>query len=77
MYAIRSYYGLFGGDRITGVMNTLKVEENMPIQSKLLTNVIESSQKKVEARNFNIRKNVLNYDDVMNAQREIIYNQLV
>ncbi len=66
---------LFGGDRITGMMNTLKVDENIPIQSVLLTNVIESSQKKVEGRNFNIRKNVLNYDDVMNKQREIIYTQ--
>jgi len=66
---------LFGGDRITGIMNTLKVDENTPIQSKILSNVIESSQKKVEGRNFNIRKNVLNYDDVMNAQREIIYGQ--
>lgn len=66
---------LFGGDRITGIMNTLNVDENMPIQSKLLSNVIESSQKKVEGRNFNIRKNVLNFDDVMSAQREIIYGQ--
>lgn len=66
---------LFGGDRVTGIMNSLNVEETMPIQSKMLTNIIESSQKKVEGRNFNIRKNVLNYDDVMNAQREIIYNQ--
>ena len=66
---------LFGGERVTGIMNTLNVEETMPIQSKMLTNVIESSQKKVEGRNFNIRKNVLNYDDVMSAQREIIYGQ--
>ena len=66
---------LFGGDRINGVMERLNVDENTPIESRLLTNVIESSQKKVEGRNFNIRKNVLNYDDVMNAQREIIYNQ--
>ncbi len=66
---------LFGGDRITGMMNTLRVEEDMPIESKMLSNVIEGSQKKVEGRNFNIRKNVLNYDDVMNAQREIIYKQ--
>ncbi len=66
---------LFGGDRITGLMNTLNVDENMPMESKMLSNVIESSQKKVEGRNFNIRKNVLNYDDVMNAQREIIYSQ--
>lgn len=66
---------LFGGERIHTMMNTLRVEEDMPIQSKMLSNVIESSQKKVEGRNFNIRKNVLNYDDVMNTQREIIYSQ--
>ncbi|MBR1764828.1 MAG: preprotein translocase subunit SecA [Ruminococcus sp.] len=66
---------LFGGERITGMMDTLKVDENTPIQSKMLSSVIESSQKKIEGRNFNIRKNVLNYDDVMNAQREIIYGQ--
>ena len=66
---------IFGGDRITGMMDTLKVDENTPIQSKMLSNVIESSQKKIEGRNFNIRKNVLNYDDVMNTQREIIYKQ--
>ena len=66
---------LFGGDRITALMNTLKVDENTPIESKMLTNVIEQSQRKVESRNFNIRKNVLNYDDVMNSQREIIYSQ--
>lgn len=66
---------LFGGDRITGMMDTLKVEEDMPIEAKMLTKVIESSQKKVEGRNFAIRKNVLNYDDVMSAQREIIYGQ--
>lgn len=66
---------LFGGDRITAMMNTLNVDENTPIESKMLSNVIESAQRKVEARNFNIRKNVLNYDDVMNAQREIIYGQ--
>ena len=65
---------LFGGERITSMMNSLNVPEDMPIESKLLTNVIESSQRKVEGRNFNIRKNVLNYDDVMNAQREIIYS---
>ncbi len=66
---------LFGGDRINGLMETLKVEEDMPIEAKMLTKVIESSQKKVEGRNFAIRKNVLNYDDVMSAQREIIYTQ--
>ena len=66
---------IFGGERITAMMDTLKVDENTPIQSKMLTGVIESSQKKIEGRNFNIRKNVLNYDDVMNTQREIIYKQ--
>ncbi len=66
---------LFGGDRITAMMNTLNVDEKTPIESRMLSNVIESAQRKVEARNFNIRKNVLNYDDVMNAQREIIYGQ--
>lgn len=66
---------LFGGDRITSMMEALKVDENTPIQSKMIANVIESSQKKIEGRNFNIRKNVLNYDDVMNTQREIIYGQ--
>lgn len=66
---------IFGGDRITNMMEALNVDENTPIQSKMLTNVIESSQKKIEGRNFNIRKNVLNYDDVMNTQREIIYGQ--
>ena len=66
---------LFGGERITAMMNTMSIPEDMPIESKMLTSVIESSQRKVEGRNFNIRKNVLNYDDVMNAQREIIYGQ--
>jgi preprotein translocase subunit SecA len=66
---------LFGGDKVTNMMDTLKVDEDMPIQSRMLTNIIESSQKKIEGRNFNIRKNVLNYDDVMNTQREIIYGQ--
>ncbi|MEG1985185.1 MAG: preprotein translocase subunit SecA, partial [Oscillospiraceae bacterium] len=66
---------LFGGERLTSIMDTLKVDEDMPIENRLLTSVIESSQKKVEARNFSIRKNVLNYDDVMNSQRENIYGQ--
>ena len=66
---------IFAGDRLENMMKTLNVEESMPIESKMLTKIIESSQKKVEGRNFSIRKNVLNYDDVMNRQREIIYNQ--
>ena len=56
-------------------MRSLNVEETQPIESKWLTKIIASSQKKVEGRNFSIRKNTVNYDDVMNAQREIIYNQ--
>ena len=66
---------IFGGDMITKVYNTLGADENMPIQSKMISNAVESAQKKVESRNFTIRKNVLKYDDVMNAQREIIYKQ--
>ncbi|NLP26329.1 MAG: preprotein translocase subunit SecA [Clostridiales bacterium] len=66
---------IFGGDRLETMMNTLNVDENMPIESRMLTKIIESSQRKVEGRNFSIRKNVLNYDDVMNTQREIIYKQ--
>lgn len=66
---------LFGGERLQAMMDSMKVEEDMPIESKMLTKVIESSQKKIEGRNFSIRKNVLNYDDVMSKQREIIYTQ--
>ena len=66
---------LFGGDRMQMLMNSMNVEEDMPIESKMLSKVIESSQKKVEGRNFGIRKNVLNYDDVMSTQRAIIYEQ--
>ena len=66
---------IFAGDRLENMMKTLNVDENMPIESKMLTKIIESSQKKVEGNNFSIRKNVLNYDDVMNTQREIIYKQ--
>ena len=66
---------LFGGERITAVMNTLKTDENMPIEAKMISNTIENAQKKIEGRNFGIRKNVLQYDDVMNRQRELIYNQ--
>ena len=66
---------IFAGDRLENMMRALNVDEDMPIESKSLTKIIESSQRKVEGRNFNIRKNVLNYDDVMNTQREIIYKQ--
>ena len=66
---------IFGGDAITKVYNTLGADEDMPIQSRIISNAVENAQKKVEGRNFSIRKNVLKYDDVMNAQREIIYKQ--
>ena len=66
---------LFGGERVQSVMNTLKVPEDMPIENGLISKQIESAQKKLEARNFGIRKNVLQFDDVMNAQRETIYKQ--
>lgn len=66
---------IFAGDRLETMMARLNVDEDMPIESKMLSKVIESSQKKVEGQNFAIRKNVLNYDDVMSKQREIIYGQ--
>ncbi|ERI97383.1 MULTISPECIES: preprotein translocase subunit SecA [Eubacteriales] len=66
---------LFGGERVQALMNSLGLEEDQPIETKMLTNAIESAQRKVEGRNFGIRKNVLQYDDVMNKQREIIYAQ--
>ncbi len=66
---------LFGGDRTTAIMEKLGYDETMPIENKVITNSIESAQKKIEGRNFDIRKRVLNYDDVMNKQREIIYSQ--
>lgn len=66
---------LFGGERMNMILSRLNVEEDMPIENRMLSNMIESSQEKVESRNFAIRKNVLDYDDVMNRQREIIYGQ--
>ncbi len=66
---------LFGSDRMIGMVEALGLPEDMPIEQKMLTNTIESAQKKVEGRNYSIRKNVLEYDDVMNQQREIIYGQ--
>ena len=64
---------LFGSDRIKGVVERIGLEDDMPIEHKMLTKSIENAQKKVEGRNFGIRKHVLQYDDVMNKQREIIY----
>ena len=66
---------IFGGDMITKVYNAVGMDESIPIENKIISNAVESAQKKVEGRNFSIRKNVLKYDDVMNAQREIIYKQ--
>ena len=66
---------LFGGDRMRSMMDRMNVEEDAPIENKMLTSIIENSQEKVELRNFGIRKDVLQYDDVLNRQREIIYGQ--
>ena len=66
---------IFGGDMITKVYNTLGASEDMPIESKAISKAVENAQKKVEGRNFSIRKNVLQYDDVMNVQRTVIYDQ--
>ena len=66
---------IFGGDRVTKVYSALNVDENMPIQVGMISKAVENAQKKVEGRNFSIRKNVLKYDDVMNVQREEIYSQ--
>ena len=66
---------IFGGDRVQSLMDSLGLDEDVPIENKLITNTIESAQKKLEASNFAIRKQVLQYDDVMNQQREIIYKQ--
>lgn len=66
---------LFGGERMQIMMSKLAEDETMPIESKMISKTVESSQKKVEGRNFGIRKNTLQYDDVMNKQRELIYSQ--
>ncbi|MBQ1834213.1 MAG: SEC-C domain-containing protein, partial [Oscillospiraceae bacterium] len=66
---------LFGGERITGLMERLDIDEDTPIENKMLSRSIENAQTSVESRNFQSRKSVLEYDDVMNKQREIIYGQ--
>ena len=66
---------LFGSDRMSGLVNRLGVAEDEPIQAKILTGQIENAQKRIEGRNYEIRKNVLQYDDVMNEQRKEIYAQ--
>jgi preprotein translocase subunit SecA len=66
---------IFGGERITGIMDKLGMEEGEPIEHNLISRAIENAQSKVEGRNFEIRKQLLEYDDVMNQQREVIYRQ--
>ena len=66
---------LFGGERLQGLMDKMKIEDDVPIEAGMVSNSIESAQRKVESRNFAIRKNVLQYDEVMNSQRQIIYSQ--
>jgi preprotein translocase SecA subunit len=66
---------IFGADRIQSIMNRLGMEEGVPIEHRLVTRAIENAQKKVEAHNFDIRKHLLEYDDVMNKQREVIYHR--
>lgn len=66
---------LFGSERVEGLMDRMGLDDDVPIELGFLSSQIESAQKKVEARNFDIRKHVLQYDDVMNQQRTIIYQQ--
>ena len=66
---------LFGSERISKLMDTLKIDEDTPIDAKMLSSAIENAQKKVESRNFQSRKDVLDYDNVMNTQREVIYKE--
>jgi preprotein translocase subunit SecA len=66
---------IFGGDKITKVYNAIGADEDLPIELKMISRQVENAQKKVEGRNFTMRKNVLKYDDVMNVQREVIYKQ--
>ncbi|MDL2324507.1 SEC-C domain-containing protein, partial [Ruminococcaceae bacterium OttesenSCG-928-A16] len=66
---------LFGGERVQNMMDFLKVDEDTPIENKVISNSIEGAQRRIEGRNFEARKNVLRFDDVMNSQREIIYGQ--
>ena len=66
---------LFSSERIMGMMDSLGLDEDTPIDARILTNAVENAQRNVESRNFRIRKNVLEYDDVMNTQREVIYAQ--
>jgi preprotein translocase subunit SecA len=66
---------LFGGDQVSGLMERLKVDDSLPLEVRLVSNIIESSQTRVEGANFDVRKHLLEYDDVLNKQRSQIYNQ--
>ena len=66
---------IFGGDKMIGIMNMLKTDDDMPIEASIITDAINNSQKKVEAHNFDIRKHILQYDDIINTQREVIYRE--
>lgn len=66
---------VFGAERISSVMDTVGLEEGQPIEHKYISRAIENAQKRVEGQNFDIRKHLLDYDDVMNNQRKVIYEQ--
>jgi preprotein translocase subunit SecA len=66
---------LFGGDRMKALMTRFKVDEDMPLEARMLSKSIESAQRRIEGHHFAVRKNVIQYDDVLNRQREVIYNQ--
>ena len=66
---------LFGGERLSSMMDRMRIEDDVPIETGMVSTAIESAQRKVEGRNFGIRKNVLQYDEVMNSQRQIVYGQ--
>ena len=66
---------IFGADRLKGLMSRIGMEDNEPIEHRWISRAIENAQKKVEAHNFDIRKHLLEYDDVMNKQREVVYHR--
>ena len=66
---------IFGAERISSIMDRIGIEENQPIEHKMISKAIENAQKRVEGQNFDIRKHLLEYDDVMNRQRQVIYEQ--
>src|SRR3990172_820655 len=66
---------LFGGEQVSGMMERLKVDDSLPLEVRLVSNIIEGSQTRVEGANFDVRKHLLEYDDVLNKQRSQIYSQ--